>query len=535
MTYGLHKMSELGANPTEYDTIRGLAADIAVRNPGGKFDEYLSSVKGYQSLYRMPHESLPYPIRDASVSYCRDDNEDIEIFATFEFDPESTLSGNESPEHWPSILRTKMAEILRDSEKETYSLPYQPYDFYVQINDVYTAHIQFDADTDACHVGVSLVSLEKLESVSNYDISSHLGKEERIIPSVVETLRELAAVWSLAIDTVSFEFGMVETEGIPKASIVLGMPEVQEEPDFTPGKSLAIPSVEVTPEAYDPMAEQITLKGFDMVGGLTHAKQELKKLVEIYRDPIGAKLYGVKAQPFLLYGPPGTGKSTLGRAVADELDAEFRLMSSTDIIEKWVGSSGKNVKKFFDGLVKDAKDKVIVAFFDEFEALGTKGTLSNQERIDVKKQLNLAIEDIIANHPNVVLGAAVNTDIDDLEPSLVRSGRFKPIGAPLPNEEERVDKWAAVLSQSLTSFGDFHRDARRVADDVKDPILSFIPYEDDLDPFALAAHTPDMTGADFQSMLSNARLKHFFHYRQTGEFRKVSQADLYEEIRQFGR
>jgi len=528
-------MSELGAQPTEYDTIRGLAADIAVKNPGGKFDEYLGSVKGYQSLYRMPHESLPYPIRDASVSYCRDDNEDIEIFATFEFDPASTLSGNEDSEHWPSTLRTKMAEILRDSEKETYSLPYQPYDFYVQISDVYTAHIQFDADTDACHVGVSLVPLEKLESVSNYDISSHLGKEERVIPSVVETLREIAAVWSLAIDTVSFEFGLVETEGIPKASIVLGMPEAQEDPDFTPGKSLAIPAVEKKPEEYDPMAEQVPLKGFDMVGGLEHAKHELKKLVEIYRDPIGAKLYGVQSRPFLLYGPPGTGKSTLGRAVADELNAEFRLISSTDIVEKWVGSSGKNVKKFFNDLIKDAKDTVIVAFFDEFEALGSKGTLSNQERIDVKKQLNMAIEDVIANHPNIVLGAAVNTDIDDLEPSLVRSGRFKPIGAPLPNEKERVDVWAAVLARSLASFGDFHRDARRVASGNEDPILSFVPYADDINPLELAQLTNGMTGADFDEMLNSARLRHFFHYRQTEEFRKVSQADLIEEIRQFGR
>jgi SpoVK/Ycf46/Vps4 family AAA+-type ATPase len=528
-------MSELGANPTEFNTIRGVAADIALVNPDGKFDEYLSTISGYQTLYRMPHESLPYPIRDASLDYHREDSDDIDIIALVEFDPESTFTNNDSAEFWQSALRTKMAETLRDIGKDTYSLPHQPYDFYAKINDIYAVHIQFGTDTDTCHVAANLVTLEKLEAASNNAIGFNQDKSTRIVPPIVETLRELTAVWSLAIDTITFEFGMVEMENKPKANIVLGMTEKQDEPDFSPGKSLAIPTIEPPVEAYDPMAEQVPLKGFDMVGGLDHAKHELKKLVEIYRDPIGAKLYGVQAQPFLLYGPPGTGKSTLGRAVADELNAEFRLISSTDIIEKWVGSSGKNVKKFFNDLIKDSEDKVIVAFFDEFEALGSKGNLSNQERIDVKKQLNIAIEDIVANHPNVVLGAAVNTDIDDLEPSLVRSGRFKPIGAPLPNETERVDVWAAVLSRSLWSFSDFHRDAKRVASGDEDPILSFVPYADDIDPLELAKLTEGMTGADFDEMLNSARLKHFFHYRQTEELRKVSHADLIEEIRQFGR
>lgn len=528
-------MSELGGHPTEYDTIRGMAADIALLNPDGKFEEYLGSVTGHQSLYRMTHESLPYPIRDASVNYCRQDSEDIDIFAHIEFDPESTLEEGETGSHWQSILRTDLAATLHDIGKETYALPHQSFDFYARINDIYAAHIQFGADTDICHVGVSLVPIEKLEAASNNTISFDLDKKARVIPPVVETLRELAAIWSMTIDTVSYEFGLIEPANIPKASIVIGMPEKLEEPDFAPGKSLAIPSVEALPAAYDPMNEQVSLKGFANVGGLEHAKHELKKLVEIYRDPIGAKLYGVQAQPFLLYGPPGTGKSTLGRAVADELNAEFRLISSTDIMEKWVGSSGKNVKKFFNELIKDAEDGIIVVFFDEFEALGNKGALGNQERLDVKKQLNIAIEDIVANHPNVVLGAAVNTDIDDLEPSLVRSGRFKPIGAPLPNETERVDVWAAVLSRSLTSFGDFSRDIKRVSDGEENPILSFVPYEDDFDPFKLAAITEGMTGADFNEMLNSARLKHFFHYRATGELRRVSQADLVNEVRLFGR
>jgi SpoVK/Ycf46/Vps4 family AAA+-type ATPase len=335
----------------------------------------------------------------------------------------------------------------------------------------------------------------------------------------------------LTIDTLSEELGLVEAEKMPKGTVAIQAPTEAEITYTVTSRELVMK--EDRRETYDPMSAHVSTEGFDMIGGLTQAKRELQNLAEILHDPITAKIYGVAPRPFLLHGPPGTGKTSLVTALANQIGAELKIVSSTDIIEKWVGSSGKNVRKFFDKLIEESANKTVVVLFDEFEALAQKG--GGQERLDVKKQLNLGIENIVKNHPNIILGAAANMDMDDLEPSLIRSGRFKPIGAPLPNEDERVDVWAAVLAKSYVSFANIQRDGDRIMSQEEKPVLSFIPYEDDIDPKALAKITDGMTGADFDEILTRARLRQYVAYRQGGGVNKVSQADLITEVTSFGR
>ncbi|MBI2901720.1 MAG: ATP-binding protein, partial [Planctomycetes bacterium] len=68
----------------------------------------------------------------------------------------------------------------------------------------------------------------------------------------------------------------------------------------------------------------------------------------------------------LLYGPPGTGKTMIAKAIAGELDAAFFAIAPSEILNKWVGESEKNIRRLFD---EARKCERAIVFLDEVEAL----------------------------------------------------------------------------------------------------------------------------------------------------------------------
>ncbi|RKP08757.1 P-loop containing nucleoside triphosphate hydrolase protein, partial [Thamnocephalis sphaerospora] len=68
----------------------------------------------------------------------------------------------------------------------------------------------------------------------------------------------------------------------------------------------------------------------------------------------------------LLFGPPGTGKTMLARAVASESGSAMLEIKGSDIYDKYVGESEKNVRAIFS-LARKMSPCVI--FIDEVDAL----------------------------------------------------------------------------------------------------------------------------------------------------------------------
>jgi len=126
-----------------------------------------------------------------------------------------------------------------------------------------------------------------------------------------------------------------------------------EEPDEVPDEWLVVekPSLRFGDIAgLEDVKEQIRVK---MIYPFTHAEQAKK-----YRIRTGGGI--------LLYGPPGTGKTMIAKAVAGELDATFFAIAPSEILNKWVGESEKNIRKLFDAARRVAR---AVIFIDEVEAL----------------------------------------------------------------------------------------------------------------------------------------------------------------------
>jgi SpoVK/Ycf46/Vps4 family AAA+-type ATPase len=69
-----------------------------------------------------------------------------------------------------------------------------------------------------------------------------------------------------------------------------------------------------------------------------------------------------------LYGAPGTGKTISAKAIAKELGKDLLIVDYSSIISKWVGDTGKNIKKIFD----EAKFYDAIIFMDEADSLLSK-------------------------------------------------------------------------------------------------------------------------------------------------------------------
>ena len=107
---------------------------------------------------------------------------------------------------------------------------------------------------------------------------------------------------------------------------------------------------------------------FDDIAGLEDVKEQIRiKMIFPFTFPEKAKKYKVKTGGgILLYGPPGTGKTMIAKAVAGELDAVFFAIAPSEILNKWVGESEKNIRKLFDAARRRSR---AVIFIDEVEAL----------------------------------------------------------------------------------------------------------------------------------------------------------------------
>lgn len=67
----------------------------------------------------------------------------------------------------------------------------------------------------------------------------------------------------------------------------------------------------------------------------------------------------------LLYGVPGTGKTELARYIARELGRKLIIKRASDIMDKYVGESEKNIRQMFD----DAEEQQAILFLDEADSL----------------------------------------------------------------------------------------------------------------------------------------------------------------------
>lgn len=191
-------------------------------------------------------------------------------------------------------------------------------------------------------------------------------------------------------------------------------------------------------------SESIT---FNDVIGLDEAKRAIRKLlIDPLKNPDVYKKYGLKAGGFvLLEGPPGTGKTTFAKAAAAELEVPFAEVNANELIDSYIGKTGKNIDALFGSARKISKKHgtPIVLFIDEIDYIAQKRGGENKTANEAVPTLIKQMDGFSTDSQDIVLIAATNIK-ETLDPAVLSRFRNR-INIPLPTLSERQKIFALKL------------------------------------------------------------------------------------------
>lgn len=163
---------------------------------------------------------------------------------------------------------------------------------------------------------------------------------------------------------------------------------------------------------------------FADVAGMEEPKRELRRLVEVLKDPAGYAKRGVRpVKGVVLEGPPGNGKTLFARALAQEAGVNFIATKGADFQSAFMSLGARKIRMLF---AKAARHKPCIVFIDEFDSIGER---RNYAGTGIDKENNRIITamlnemDGFAANDGILVVAATNS-YRSLDPALVRPGRF---------------------------------------------------------------------------------------------------------------
>ena len=211
----------------------------------------------------------------------------------------------------------------------------------------------------------------------------------------------------------------------------------------------------IEPSAMREVYVEIPHVGWNDVGGLDKAKQELIEAVEWpLKYPDLFKTVNIKPpRGILLFGPPGTGKTLLAKAVASESEANFISIKGPELLSKYVGESEKAVRETF----RKAKQAApTVVFFDEIDSIAPQRNSASDTHVSERVVSQILTElDGVEELKDVVIIAATNRP-DMVDPALLRPGRFDRLIYIKPPSKEGRKK-----------IFEIHLNGKPLAEDVK--------------------------------------------------------------------
>jgi transitional endoplasmic reticulum ATPase len=261
----------------------------------------------------------------------------------------------------------------------------------------------------------------------------------------------------------------------------------------------AAPGPDVPPEWV--VSEKPRLR-FDDIAGLEEVKEQIRiKMIYPFTHPEKARRYRVRTGGgILLYGPPGTGKTMIAKAVAGELDATFFAIAPSEVLNKWVGESEKNIRKLFDAARACGR---AVVFIDEVEALVPRRREAEAGGVmqRVVPQILAELDGFDARADRTLLFLGATNEPWNIDPAMLRPGRLdEKVYVGLPDRPAR----RKILELNL-----------------KD-----IPLEPDVDLDRLAERLEGYSGADVAYLCRKVSEQTFLESVRESRERPVGTADF---------
>jgi len=236
------------------------------------------------------------------------------------------------------------------------------------------------------------------------------------------------------------------------------------------------------------------------VAGLAEVKQELKeRVIDPFRSPEVYAKWKVKGGGgMLMFGPPGNGKTFVAKAIAGELEAAFFAVDASEIKNKYVGETEKNLTRLFDEARAQPR---AVMFIDEVDHLLSR--VGNQKIGAVSQFLKLA-DGFVENTNQLLIMAATNKPWS-LDPAVLRPGRLGThiyVGLPDPAARE-----------AIVRFG-----------------FTDLPVSEAVDPVGVAARTEGYSGAEIASVCERAKLSAVHRELDRGIPQRLETGDIDEAL-----
>ena len=186
----------------------------------------------------------------------------------------------------------------------------------------------------------------------------------------------------------------------------------------------------------NPKQKNLSNHKFKDVVGMDKVKDKLYDIIDQFKNEEKYKAWHIKPiRAILLYGAPGTGKTYISEALANEIDATFIQKNISDILQKYIGESEKQIRDLFEDARK--REGKTVIFIDEIDSIAKKRNSS-----ETSEGRNSVLNELLSqmssqNNEKIFLIFATNT-IHLLDSAFLRSGRvdFK-IEVPLPDYNAR--------------------------------------------------------------------------------------------------
>ncbi|MFW9918572.1 MAG: ATP-binding protein [Candidatus Thorarchaeota archaeon] len=140
----------------------------------------------------------------------------------------------------------------------------------------------------------------------------------------------------------------------------------------------------------------------------------------------------------LFAGPSGTGKTMAAEILARELGLPLYIIDLSQVINKYVGETEKNLKKLFD----EAEISDTILFFDEADSLFGKRTAIKDAH---DRYANITVSYLLDRMEKfkglLILATNKKKNLDD---AFTRRIRYI-IDFPIPSEEERLRIWKQLI------------------------------------------------------------------------------------------
>lgn len=181
---------------------------------------------------------------------------------------------------------------------------------------------------------------------------------------------------------------------------------------------------------------------FDLAFTNTSSETPLAEIISgLQRNPRGTLCF---------YGAPGTGKTALGRHIAEQTGFPLLVKKASDLLDKFVGESEKNIAKMF----KDAQKQGAILLLDEADSLLA-------DRRDARQQWEVTQVNEMLTHMERFTGIFICTTnlMERLDAASLRRFDFKIQFNYLTAEQ----RWALFEQEFLRLGGSLPADSLELA------------------------------------------------------------------------